>query len=240
MNTDIRQEQIPENGQTQNLRKIKIIAAAEKLFCNASYEAVSIRDIAAEADVNSALVRYYFGAKEDLYRALFDRRYHAITVERTARMQALSLEPGSLASLRALVRAWVEPLLTLLDDPGSRNFINLLAREASDPGRDEHGIFRDYLDPSARLCIKAMRTLFPHARRGDVVQGYLWLVSTLMSTVSSASRASRLSQSGTTAAVKPSARTEKVEVFVAHGIWALMNAACDPAPLDRSARPRKG
>jgi TetR/AcrR family transcriptional regulator len=63
----------------ENGRKEDIVNAAERLFSQDSYAAVSIRDIATAAGVNSALIRYHFGTKEDLYRRLFERRYHLIT-----------------------------------------------------------------------------------------------------------------------------------------------------------------
>jgi len=50
----------------------KLIAAALPLFAMKGYVAVTVRDIADAANVNSALISYYFGGKENLYEAVLD------------------------------------------------------------------------------------------------------------------------------------------------------------------------
>ena len=45
-------------------KKDHIIAAAEKLFALRGYDSTSIRDICQEAEVNVAMVNYYFGSKK--------------------------------------------------------------------------------------------------------------------------------------------------------------------------------
>ena len=50
-----------------------ILDAAEKLFSERGFTAVTMRDIAAEAGVSHALVHRYLGSKEDVYRATLVR-----------------------------------------------------------------------------------------------------------------------------------------------------------------------
>ncbi|WP_291910490.1 TetR/AcrR family transcriptional regulator [Chitinophaga sp. CB10] len=45
----------------------KILAAARAVFTRNGYAATTVRDIAAEADLNFSLVNYYFRSKEKLY-----------------------------------------------------------------------------------------------------------------------------------------------------------------------------
>ena len=45
----------------------KIKEAARKLFTERGFDAVKTRDIAAEADINLALLNYYFRSKENLF-----------------------------------------------------------------------------------------------------------------------------------------------------------------------------
>ncbi|NIO16790.1 MAG: CerR family C-terminal domain-containing protein [Deltaproteobacteria bacterium] len=50
----------------------KILVAAEELFAEKGFAATSIREIAARADVNSAMIYYYFDDKQGLYRSIID------------------------------------------------------------------------------------------------------------------------------------------------------------------------
>ena len=55
-----------------------ILDAAEKLFAEHGFTAVTVRDIAAEAGVSHALVHRYLGSKQDVYRAMLARHENVI------------------------------------------------------------------------------------------------------------------------------------------------------------------
>ncbi len=55
-------------------KKEQIINAAIELFAQKGFEGTSIRDLAAKADVNVAMVNYYFGSKEKLFEALVEMK----------------------------------------------------------------------------------------------------------------------------------------------------------------------
>lgn len=46
-----------------------ILAAARRRFADAGYDRTSVRDVAAAADVDAAMIRHYFGSKAELFRA---------------------------------------------------------------------------------------------------------------------------------------------------------------------------
>jgi TetR/AcrR family transcriptional regulator len=52
--------------------RAKISVAAEELFAARGYAGTAIRDIAARAGVNGAMIHYYFRSKEGLYRAILE------------------------------------------------------------------------------------------------------------------------------------------------------------------------
>jgi AcrR family transcriptional regulator len=49
-----------------------VLDAAARLFAKRGMDAVSLRDVAAEADVHLSLIRRYIGGREDLLVAVFD------------------------------------------------------------------------------------------------------------------------------------------------------------------------
>lgn len=52
--------------------KERIITAATKLFAHKNFEAVSIREICKEAEINISMISYYFGGKQELYNAIIE------------------------------------------------------------------------------------------------------------------------------------------------------------------------
>jgi AcrR family transcriptional regulator len=98
----------------------EILAAARTLFASRGYHATTVRDIAAEAGVNAALVHHYFGSKEqafvaamnlplnpaDLISRLRDGGPRAQLGERVVRLFARTWrDPATGQPLQALLRA---------------------------------------------------------------------------------------------------------------------------------------
>lgn len=55
-------------------KKQHIILTAVELFAEKGFDGSSIRDLAARAGVNVAMVNYYFGSKEKLFEAIVEHR----------------------------------------------------------------------------------------------------------------------------------------------------------------------
>jgi len=50
-------------------KQLGILLVAERLFADKGFHGTSVRDIAQEADVNIAMISYYFGSKDKLLEA---------------------------------------------------------------------------------------------------------------------------------------------------------------------------
>jgi len=98
----------------------KILAAGLELFAARGYDAVTIREIAEAAGVNSAMIYYYFQDKEDLYRRLLDQVFAALmdNVRDTA-----AIEGSADVVLRQLSRMYVSFL------QANQSFIRLMRYE---------------------------------------------------------------------------------------------------------------
>jgi AcrR family transcriptional regulator len=55
-------------------KQVQIMEAAERLFADKGFAGTSVRDIAEAANVNLAMISYYFGSKEKLMEAMFHHR----------------------------------------------------------------------------------------------------------------------------------------------------------------------
>lgn len=63
-----------------NEKGVAIVDVAERLFAKDGFEATSVRDIAKEADVNIAMISYYFGSKKNLLTAIVARHANRIRI----------------------------------------------------------------------------------------------------------------------------------------------------------------
>lgn len=60
--------------QVMSDKKQHIINAAVELFAEKGFEGSSIRELAAKAQVNVAMVNYYFGSKDKLFETIVEYR----------------------------------------------------------------------------------------------------------------------------------------------------------------------
>ncbi len=59
-------------------KKDHILDVAERVFSELGYDGASTRMISSEANVNMAMLNYYFGSKEGLYVAVFERKIYSL------------------------------------------------------------------------------------------------------------------------------------------------------------------
>ena len=102
-----------------------ILDAAEPLFARQGFAATTIKQIGAAAGVNPALIYYYFGSKDELYRRLLRRLFGSIIGEGARRL-------AGAASAEEAIRA----LLALQNETMRRRpaLPRILAREMADHG----------------------------------------------------------------------------------------------------------
>jgi AcrR family transcriptional regulator len=56
-------------------KRDQILQVAEQLFSDKGFDGTSVRDIAEQANVNLAMISYYFGSKEKLLKSLIEERF---------------------------------------------------------------------------------------------------------------------------------------------------------------------
>ncbi|MBW8711739.1 MAG: TetR family transcriptional regulator, partial [Mycobacterium sp.] len=84
-----------------------ILAAARRMFAAAGYDKTSVRDVAAAAAVDPAMIRHYFGSKAELFRATMGWPFEPAEIATCITGGARSAIGERLT--RAFFEAWEEP-----------------------------------------------------------------------------------------------------------------------------------
>lgn len=108
--------------------KDRLLDAAENLFAEKAFEHVSVRELAAAADVNVAAVNYHFQGKENLFLEVVQRRFVGQRDRTLAALDELLEETGGRPRVDQVIRTLVrEHLEGALPGLGSASFMALIA-----------------------------------------------------------------------------------------------------------------
>ena len=206
-------------------RKLAILLAAEKLFAQRGYHAVSLRQIADEAGVPLALVGYYFGQKQELFHAIFVH-WNSTIEERLAALGEASHKPGDARSLRRIIEACTGPVLRLRASAEGEYYALLVGRELFHAIAEADRVLREYFDPMAHAFIDALHAVLPHATRGQVAWAYQFALGALLHHLSD-NRVERLSRGENT--VGDAAGDALLVDFIVGGIRAALAPPAAPA-----------
>ena len=132
-------------------RAALILAAADSLFGELGFDAVSVRDLAERAGVNKALVFYYFGSKEELFERVVSAYYEA---HERALKDAFEGSGAVDGRLHRLVDAYVD----FID--ANRNYPRLVQQQVASRG-PALDLIRRNLVPMQRWVEHALEGLVP-------------------------------------------------------------------------------
>ena len=108
-------------GQGPDLRQ-SILDAAEGLFSRHGFHGVTVRQVAAEAGVDTALIHYYFGAKRELFDSVFARRAGILNAARLQTLDAYQAAHAGGLTVEGIIEAFIGPLLerSMTNDEGRK------------------------------------------------------------------------------------------------------------------------
>jgi AcrR family transcriptional regulator len=146
----------------------KLFKSAAALFSTKGFREVSVREIAAHANVNSALVGYYYRGKQ----ALFNEVYRAHTVllsrERMKRLAAIT-QNGRKPSVEEVLRAWLIPWLQP-ENERSESALHLRLTANISAERWKHTRkAAPYMKPTFDAFMKAWKTCLPHLSKETLI-----------------------------------------------------------------------
>lgn len=216
-------------------RRAAILLAAEKLFAQYGYHAVTIRQIAEAAKVPLALVSYYFGPKHELFHAIFEH-WNPTVEERLARLKAVPVDVDDMRTLPRIVEAFTEPVLALRASAEGEYYALLVARELAHATEEADRVLRDYFDPLAHAYIDALHAALPHAGRGQAAWAYQFALGALLNYLNAA-RMPRLSR-GESSPGDPAAAALLVN-FIVGGLRAALPRPRNPSAIASTGRPKR-
>ena len=171
-----------------------ILDAAEDLFSKHGFYGVTIREVAREAGVDTALIHYYFTAKRGLFDAVFLRRAEVWNSERVDAINRYASENGEAMTLEGLLEAFLRPPFqwSLKGGPGWKHYSALVAQTNANPAFGGETMAR-YYDPAIRRLIVLIQQVMPDARQADLYWAWHMLSGALTLTLGETGRLDRLS-----------------------------------------------
>lgn len=109
----------------------RLLDEAERLFARGGIDRVTSREIIEAAEQrNVSAVTYHFGSREGLLLELLARRGGPVDVSRGERRDALEQQQprDGVPPIADLVACLVIPYVALLDDPGGRSYLRIVAQ----------------------------------------------------------------------------------------------------------------
>lgn len=162
--------------------RVMLMEVAERLFATRGIEAVTLREIqAAAGQSNTSVIRYHFGSRDGLIRALVAHRQRTLGADRQQMLEAMR-EEGKEADPRAVVWLLVRPLANSIG--AGEMFVPFLARLSEDP-RARSDYWPEHLedewtqDRLEELVDAALQDLPERIRRGRTFQLYISLINVL-------------------------------------------------------------
>lgn len=162
--------------------RVMLMEVAEQLFAARGIEAVTLREIQqAAGQSNTSVIRYHFGSRDGLIRALIAYRQASLGADRQEMLTRMR-EQGKEADPRAVVWLLVRPLANSI--AAGQMFAPFLARLVEDP-RARSDYWPDHIDNEwtherlEELVDAALQDLPERIRRGRTFQLYVSLTSVM-------------------------------------------------------------
>ena len=185
-----RKTAVPGVADTRDL----ILDAAEDLFSKHGFYGVTIREVAREAGVDTALIHYYFAAKRGLFDAVFLRRAEVWNNERVDAINRYAADHAGAMTLEGLLEAFLRPPFqwSLKGGPGWKHYSALVAQTNANPAFGGETMAR-YFDPAIHRLIELIKQVLPGAREVDLYWARHNLSGALTLTLGETGRLDRLS-----------------------------------------------
>lgn len=203
-----------------------ILDCAEARFAENGFNGVTLNEVAAEAGVDTSLMRYYFGDKKQLFTAVFKRRGPIINEMRLKAMADYRAAAGDAFELEGIVDAFMRPCFeTMAADQGWRNYWAIVAYVNSSRGF-LHALMSETFDAVSHELLADLRRIFPDVAAKELFWSYQFLTGTFTFSLGRTGRVDALSK-GLVSSEDARAIADRLPIAIAAGIRALCNGRAD-------------
>jgi AcrR family transcriptional regulator len=169
---------IPSKRYNTGTREL-LLDVAERHFAIYGYAAASMRAITGEAEVNSALIRYHYGDKEGLYRAVLERFAVPVVTEQLELLRKVL--NGGAPDVREVLGTFYGPPIRLVHalGPDKGGTLSLFLGRAQTEPEPAYSI----IDPNFAACrdeyIRAFKSVVPGLDEAE----YQWRFEFMLSLI---------------------------------------------------------
>lgn len=141
-----------------------ILDAAEKLFALHGRDGVTLKAIATGASVDTALIHYYFGDKDRIFRAVFARRAGEVNAARIAAMDAYEAEVGADLTIEGVLDVFLRPIYEMVIEKGEGwVYFAAIVGHANASHFGGKDVMAENFDPIVQRFIGMLKALAPEA-----------------------------------------------------------------------------
>jgi len=195
--------------------RARLIEAATDLFIERGFRGVSIRQIADTAGTNSALISYYFGDKEGLFKQVFKNVAAPLNAARMMNFDIL--EHAKNVTVESIVEAWVAPLFQGASLAKQSPFATLsLSLDVEQTKLREELIVEVYDEVNARF-LTLLEGCLPKISRATLVWRLYFLVGAVLTASRSRSRSVKNLSGGSPPLQNPDELIAQLVAFAAAG-----------------------
>lgn len=157
----------------------RILDAAEELFAKHGVYGVTMREIADLANVDTALLHYYFECKRGVFDAVFTRRVDVLNSERMLEMDRYEAEANGVFTVEGILGAYLRPMFSL-NRQGGQGWRNFCAFVTHLDSSELAEIYANKFDPIVRRLIGLLHRALPDADEADLFWSYHMFSGSLM------------------------------------------------------------
>lgn len=152
----------------------RILDAAEELFGARGFYGVTLRDVAQQADADTALLHYYFRGKTELFNSVLSRRAEKVNRTRMESLEAYERSHGDKMTPHGVVSAYLKPTVDLIarGGPGWRHYGRVVAKVNSSSMTDDFNVSVTPFDPVVHKVVSMLKRVRPDCREEDLYWFY--------------------------------------------------------------------